>query len=159
MGIGGPKNKKQVAAAALFFNKEGKVLIVKPNYKDNWLMPGGGVEEGESPIDGCVREIKEELSLEFKRTDLKFFGIDYIHNGVTSSWGDALRFLFFGGVLSDEQIAKIKIQESELEGMEFVDVSELPNKLSKHTARAVMASIETYKKDRIVYLEDGQEVL
>ena len=94
MGLGRPKAKKPIAAGALFLNKDGKILLVEPTYKDHWGMPGGTVEDDESPADGCVREIKEELSLDLKKGDLKILSVDYIHEGLTKSWGDALRFVF-----------------------------------------------------------------
>lgn len=159
MGLGEPNAKKPVAVAAVFLDKGGKILLVKPTYKAGWGMPGGAVEDSESPADGCVREIREELSLELKKEDLKFLSVDYVHNGLTKSWGDALRFVFFAGVLSSERISQIRLQESELESMEFVDVSELPQRLSVHTAKAIAASFEAYKIGKIFYLEDGQKVI
>lgn len=158
MSLGEPKAKKPVVAAALFFNKIGEILLVKPTYKNHWGMPGGTIEEGESPAKGCVREVKEELSLEVKKENLKLLLVDYIAEGVTKSWGDALRFVFFVGVLSDEEISEIKLQESELERMEFVDVSELPKRLSAHTARAIAKSVEAYKDNKVFYLENGREL-
>lgn len=158
MGIGKPKTKKPVAAAAIFFDKNGRILLVKPIYKDYWGMPGGTVEDGESPAEGCAREIKEELSFEIKKEDLKLLSIDYINNGTTPSWGNALRFVFFVDNLSDEQISKIKLQKAELEKMEFVEVAELPNRLSAHTARAIAKSVLAYKDNKIFYLEDGREL-
>lgn len=159
MSLGTPKLKKPIAAAAVFFNENGKILLVKPTYKDHWGMPGGAVENGESPADGCVREVKEELSLDLKKENLKILSVDYIYQGSTKSWADALRFVFFAGTLSPAQISNIKLQESELEKMEFVDVSELPKRLSAHTARAITASVEAYKINRVFYLEDGYKIL
>ncbi|MHB1163149.1 MAG: hypothetical protein ACYCZZ_01290 [Minisyncoccota bacterium] len=37
--------KKQVGTAVLFFNAKGELLIVKPDYKEGWLVPGGSCEE------------------------------------------------------------------------------------------------------------------
>ena len=52
------------AAAALFTNPAGQVLLVKPNYRDHWSLPGGILEHGEPPHEGCRREVKEELGLD-----------------------------------------------------------------------------------------------
>ena len=51
----------RVAAGALFFDDQGRVLLVHPTYKDTWDIPGGYVERGESPAAACRRELKEEL--------------------------------------------------------------------------------------------------
>ena len=41
------------AAAAVFTNPAGRVLLVKPNYRDHWTLPGGMLDDGESPFDCC----------------------------------------------------------------------------------------------------------
>jgi ADP-ribose pyrophosphatase YjhB (NUDIX family) len=53
--------KKRMAAGALILNKNNEILIVKPNYRDQWLIAGGVIEENESPKDACLREVKEEI--------------------------------------------------------------------------------------------------
>ena len=51
-------------AAALIADGAGNVLIVKPNYRDHWTLPGGICEFGEAPHAGCAREVAEEIGLE-----------------------------------------------------------------------------------------------
>jgi 8-oxo-dGTP pyrophosphatase MutT (NUDIX family) len=50
--------------AGIFFTDGDKVLLLKRSKKgDNcgsWGLPGGKIEEGESPIDAALREAKEE---------------------------------------------------------------------------------------------------
>jgi 8-oxo-dGTP pyrophosphatase MutT (NUDIX family) len=41
----------------------GRILLVNPNYKPDWDMPGGMAEANESPLDAARREIREELGL------------------------------------------------------------------------------------------------
>ena len=54
---------------AVILNPENRVLLLKrSSYEDQWMpnkwaLVGGGIEEGEEPIDGCIREIKEETGL------------------------------------------------------------------------------------------------
>ena len=50
--------------AALAIMKNGKMLMGKRKDNGKWTNPGGHVEEGESPIDGAMREAKEEAGLE-----------------------------------------------------------------------------------------------
>ncbi len=45
----------------------GKFLLVKINYAHHrWIIPGGGVNKGESAIDAAIRETKEEVGLDVK---------------------------------------------------------------------------------------------
>lgn len=47
-------------------NEEGKILMVRQHHedKDLWMVPGGGIEEGENSIEAAVREAKEETGLD-----------------------------------------------------------------------------------------------
>lgn len=51
------------AAVAIFLNSQDEILIVqKTAYSDKeWDLPGGGIEEGETPEEGIARELEEEL--------------------------------------------------------------------------------------------------
>src|SRR5271155_4466384 len=55
-----------VAAGALITDPAGRILLVKPNYRDHWTLPGGICEHGEPPHAGCAREIAEELGLDLE---------------------------------------------------------------------------------------------
>ena len=56
------------SAGALIFDGAGRLLILKPNYKKGWTIPGGQIDaNGESPWDACRRETREECGLEVVR--------------------------------------------------------------------------------------------
>lgn len=61
------KSKKlRVRVAGYIQNQEGKILLIKQKKrnKDYWLLPGGGIEFGESAPAALIRELKEELNLD-----------------------------------------------------------------------------------------------
>lgn len=141
--------KKQVGTAVLFFNAKEELLIVKPDYKDSWLVPGGSADEGESPIQCALREVKEEIGLE--SAELRLAGIYYAPaKGLHS---DSLKFLFHGGTLSEEQIGSIVLQGDELEEYKFLPPQEAIPLLSGSLKASVPMCLEALEESRIAYLE------
>lgn len=59
----GLRLRRKVRAVVL--NEVGEVLLVRPHgYRDGeWTLAGGGVEEGESPVEAMRRELAEELGV------------------------------------------------------------------------------------------------
>ena len=58
---------KTVKVVAAIIRSDNKIFATQRGYgefKDGWEFPGGKVEEGESPKEALVREIKEELDVE-----------------------------------------------------------------------------------------------
>lgn len=53
--------------------REGELLVVKHHPEAKfYALPGGHMEEGETPFQCIVREIKEELGVEVKDPELKY---------------------------------------------------------------------------------------
>ena len=58
---------RRLTAIVACTDDSGRVLLVKQiggPYAGAWLLPGGGVDEGESIDDGLRREMREETGLE-----------------------------------------------------------------------------------------------
>ena len=66
----------RVAAYALVQDDDGRVLLVRiaPGYPSGgrWTLPGGGLQFGEHPADGALRELTEETGLTGEVVDLAF---------------------------------------------------------------------------------------
>ncbi|MEV1128469.1 NUDIX domain-containing protein [Agromyces sp. NPDC049794] len=57
-----------VAAIALV--RDRRVLMVTARDRDVYYMPGGKIDEGESPAEAAAREAREEVALELDPEDL-----------------------------------------------------------------------------------------
>src|SRR3974377_2298005 len=62
------------SAAALFTDRAGRGLLVKPNYRGHWSLGGGGPAPGEPPRVGGRREVAEELGLDIEPGPLLVVG-------------------------------------------------------------------------------------
>lgn len=103
------------SAAALFTSDSGDVLLVKPNYRDHWSLPGGVIEDGEPPHVCCTREVQEELGLTVAIGPL--LAVDWVAADGRRP-RPMVAFLFDGGVLADP--SAIVLQRSELDEWRFV---------------------------------------
>ncbi|MCP3753983.1 NUDIX hydrolase [Streptomyces sp. TBY4] len=113
-------------AAALFRDAGGRVLLVEPNYREGWALPGGTIESdsGESPRTAARRESAEEIGIDVPLGRL--LAVDW-------STGEGrpplVAYLYDGGVLDAAQLASIKLQEEELLSWKLVDEAELTDHL------------------------------
>lgn len=67
------KSKKQDYADAIVLNENNEVLLLKRSstdtfYPDCWCLPGGKIENNESPSEAVVRELEEETNLKATST-------------------------------------------------------------------------------------------
>jgi len=63
-------------ASALVVDEEGRLLLARRAREPElgkWDLPGGFLEEGEAPLDGIRRELREETGLEVE--PLEFVGV------------------------------------------------------------------------------------
>ncbi len=146
--------QKRMASSVLFFDPTGNILIVKPTYRPYWLLPGGCVEENESPRDACIREVKEELDIDM--TVIHFLGIDYLSRDNEET--ECIQFAFYGGTLSLSQIRTITLPAAELNDYRFLPPEEAIPILSPKLAKGLPYYLEDLKRNAAVYLEDGQKV-
>ena len=66
-----------LVVAAVLVNEQGKILLAqRPEGKrlaGKWEFAGGKVEEGETPEQAMVRELREELAIDVRTEDLENF--------------------------------------------------------------------------------------
>lgn len=141
----------RMAAGALFFDAAGRVLMVEPSYKSYWEIPGGYVEQGESPLQACVREVREELGI--TPPIGRLLAVDW---APSDAEGDKVLYIFDGGHLTEEQLANVRLQPEELVSFKFLDLPAVEHTTIPRLARRIVAAAKARTGTTPVYLEHGQ---
>ncbi len=100
---------------AIFSQDKKEILLVKRRDVPVWVLPGGGIEEHEMPINAAKREAEEESGFNVSITRLigEYFPINRLSKHT---------YLFSGVVVSGQ--AKIN---SEAQEIRFFEISKLPD--------------------------------
>ena len=142
-------------AGALIHDTAGNVLVVKPNYRDHWTLPGGICEFGEAPHAGCAREVAEEIGLSLHVGQL--LSVDW--QLALPAYGPAARpavyFIFDCGTL--QSLSGIRLQADELDDCKFAAREALADLLPSFSLPRVRAAIAARESGcvRYVPLPDG----
>lgn len=84
------KNPLPTAAGVVI--REERILLIKRGIEPgmgHWSLPSGFIEEGETPGEGCIREVREETGLETRVIRL----LDVLHVG-SNFYGEILVIVY-----------------------------------------------------------------
>jgi 8-oxo-dGTP diphosphatase len=143
--------RKRMVATAFFRDGQGRVLLVKPVYKETWDLPGGAVEAEESPHAACRREVAEELGLD--QPPGRVLAVDWVPSRPERPEG--LVVVYDGGVLSAAEITEIVLADGELDEFAFVSPEEAAGLLTPLLARRVASCLEAAAAGAVAALENG----
>ncbi|MET9672051.1 NUDIX hydrolase [Streptomyces sp. NPDC006482] len=132
-------------AAALFRDPEGRVLVVEPNYREGWTLPGGTIESdaGETPRQAARRETAEEIGLDVGLGAL--LAVDWSHG---TARPPVVAYVYDGGVLAAERFAEIRLQEEELLSWKLIEPGEVTAHLPGSLGRRVVAALDVLATGR-----------
>jgi len=135
------------AAAAVITDPSGRVLLVKPNYRDHWSLPGGVLEHGEPPHLGCAREVAEEVGL--KITVGPLLVVDWAAPDHERP-RPVVFFVFDGGEVGPG--VDIQLQEEELDDYRFTSPAEFGAYLPPFLEARYSAALRARPAGGAVYL-------
>lgn len=73
---------------------DGKIALIKRvrNNDEYYVFPGGGIEEGETPEEAAIREVKEELGIDIEIERLL----------TTLSYNNQIQYYFYANYINGE---------------------------------------------------------
>lgn len=136
-----------IAAGGLITDPAGRVLLVKPNYRSFWGVPGGICELREPPHIGCARELAEEIGLPIPVGRLLAVDWGLPLPGNTRSM---MHFIFDGGELADG--SQIVLQAEELDDFRFTAPEEFGDYLTETGVRRIGAALRARQSGTTSYV-------
>jgi 8-oxo-dGTP pyrophosphatase MutT (NUDIX family) len=124
--------RKRAISQLLVRDHDGRVLICRLTYKNDWDLPGGVVEVGESPKLAAAREIEEELALHIDAGPLL---------PPWGGWDDAVCLVFDGGEHSSGLTDGIVKQAREIREAEFATLEQVRERCADFTARRIESAL------------------
>lgn len=109
------KLKKEISCGCIII-KNNKILLVYEKRRNFWGLPKGHVEEGESEEETALREVREEVGLDVEIDITKRYTLNYIINNEIDKTS-----VFY---IAKPKNENIKMQESEIENIEWCDFEE-----------------------------------
>jgi 8-oxo-dGTP pyrophosphatase MutT (NUDIX family) len=129
--------RKRAISQLLVRDRDRRVLLCRLTYKQDWDLPGGVVEVGESPQLAVSREVREELALSIPAGRLLL--TDWLPPW--SGWDDALCLVFDGGEHHHSLVDGVVRQEREIREVAFCSPHEVRERCADFTARRIEAAL------------------
>ena len=144
--------RKRAISQLLVRDQDSRVLLCRLTYKQDWDLPGGVVEVGESPQLAVTREVEEELALQIPAGRLLL--TDWLPPW--SGWDDALCLVFDGGVHDASLTDSIVREAREIRSAEFCTLEQVAERCADFTARRIESALANLDGPGPAYTESGR---
>lgn len=123
------RGKVGVGLACCIYSEEKQLLLIRrkgAHGNGEWSVPGGWMEQGETPEEGVAREVIEEVGLSVGPSDMKF--MNYVHTVHPEGFGDVT--LWFKCSMFVDDISLVEIKEPDkIDGIGWFHYWEFPKPL------------------------------
>jgi RimJ/RimL family protein N-acetyltransferase/ADP-ribose pyrophosphatase YjhB (NUDIX family) len=142
---------KRVIAQGVIRNLDGGILLCELTYKREWDLPGGVVDRFESPAQGLLREVHEELGLDLAVRSLLLVNWLPPWRG----WDDACQFVFDLGAHEETLVDRMLLEGREIAAVRWCTAAEAAAHVAPYLADLLERLIG--EPGEPAYLEAGIE--
>src|ERR1700728_3819212 len=121
----GPKATSMVPSVnVIVTDDQDRILLIRRTDNDNWAVPGGAIDLGESLVDAAMRETKEESGIDCQITGIDGIYTDPKHVILYTSNLEARQE--FSIVLTARPVGGQPTPSSETSEVRWVDPADVP---------------------------------
>jgi 8-oxo-dGTP pyrophosphatase MutT (NUDIX family) len=131
------------SANVIVANDAGEILLIRRSDNDNWAVPGGGIDLGESVAEAAVRETREESGIDCQITGLVGIYSDPRHVILYTSDGEVRQE--FSIVLTARPVGGNPRPSSETSEVRWVPIGQID---SYHMDRSMRLRVGHYLEGR-----------
>lgn len=120
--------KTEFSAGGVIYKKEGDTVqfVMILNSYDSWTFPKGHIEPKEKPVEAALREVQEETGLKELETYDLIQKIDYFFKNDEAT---IHKYVYFY-LMEEKGNGVLVAQESEVQDIAWIDIDEVPDKLT-----------------------------
>ncbi len=138
--------RKRLIAHVVFRDRSGRVLLCQTTFKTDWELPGGIVEPFETPRDGAIREVREELGVD--RSIGRLLVVDWLPPYL--GWDDACELIFDGGTIEESELDDYVLEEREIVTVRLCTLAEAVELITESAHRRLtVACTVGRRRDRL----------
>lgn len=119
--------KRVSSANTLIEDEHGRLLILKAHYKPYWSLPGGLIDEDDTPREAAIREIQEEIGIELGADNLEFAALINRISDITDTY-----LFVFRTIDPIDSNTKFTLQSDEIAEYDWVSAQQVRDE--KHGA-------------------------
>lgn len=146
--------RKRVISHVLLTDEGGRACILETTFKPDWELPGGILDPAESPRDGAIREVREEL--DYTISVGRLLVVDWLAPYL--GWEDAVELVFDAGVLNPRSAAMLHPDGTEIRAIHWLPPQEAAARMAPYARGRLLAALEARADGRTAYLERGNRI-
>lgn len=146
--------RKRVIAHLLLTDEAGRVCVLETSFKPDFELPGGILEIGESPRQGLLREVLEEL--DHRISINRLLVVDWLAPYL--GWEDAVELIFDGGVMPDRSKPLLRPDLREIRAVFWLEPADAADRMAEYARGRLLAAVQARVEGRTLYLEAGERI-
>jgi putative (di)nucleoside polyphosphate hydrolase len=146
-------------AGVMLLNREGKVFVAQrlDSTLEAWQMPQGGLDEGEDPQDGALRELEEETGIARDKVEVIArcpepltydLPPDLVGKLWQGRWRGQEQHWFLARFLGTDEDVNIETEHPEFRAWKWCDPDDLPKMIVPFKRELYQAVLDAFR-DRI----------